>query len=199
VKKQKRWTEYMPLDEIRRAARNPKKHADEDLEASVARFGYADGMIYDERTGRIVGGHGRLDALGALKKKGAPPPDGVEVDGDRWLIPVQRGWSSKNDADAEAFLVAVNNLVAKGDWNRAELVDMISGWGDDALAGTGFERDDVDELIASLELPDQNPTGEPSLESEVYVEVRCTRAAFEKIRAHVEAIAKVPGVETHVS
>ena len=39
-------------------------------------------------------GHGRIDTLKAMQKDKQPPPPGVKVLGDEWLIPVQRGWAS---------------------------------------------------------------------------------------------------------
>ena len=48
-----RWSEYLPLGSIKGAERNPKKHTP-DLGGSIGRFGYADGVILDERTGRLV-------------------------------------------------------------------------------------------------------------------------------------------------
>lgn len=50
--------ELMPLGQLQVAKRNPKKHSG-DISTSVGRFGYAEPILLDERTGRIVAGHGR--------------------------------------------------------------------------------------------------------------------------------------------
>src|SRR5688572_25262262 len=95
--------EYMRLDVLEGAVMNPKRHA--SLAASFTRFGFADALILDERTGRLVAGHGRRDQLRELHAAGSPAPEGVRTDSEgAWLIPVQRGWSSISDGDAEAFL-----------------------------------------------------------------------------------------------
>ena len=65
----KRWLAYVPLQDLEPAARNPKRHH-VDLGSSIARFGYADGVILDERTGRLVAGHGRLEDLRHREESG---------------------------------------------------------------------------------------------------------------------------------
>lgn len=62
--------EMMPLADVKPALRNPKTHDAEAIGASVERFGYVEPMVLDERTGRLVAGHGRLEHLLALQKKG---------------------------------------------------------------------------------------------------------------------------------
>ena len=147
--------EYIPLSDIKSAPRNPKKHSP-DISGAIDRFGYADAVILDERTGRLVAGHGRKAALEGMKAKGESPPDGVEDrDGD-WLVPVQRGWSSRSDAEADAFLVAHNKLTEAGGWDDTELGKLLAGLGDDA-AGLGV---DDKELSSLLELADPVPEGE---------------------------------------
>lgn len=140
-----RWTEYVPLDEVLRAPRNPKRHATEDLSASIARFGFVEAPTIDERTGRLVAGHGRLDELAARRRAGSPPPEGVDVDDDgAWLVPVQRGWSSADEAEAEAYVVTSNRLVEKGGWDLADLLDIVGRAPN--LDGVGFSRDDLADL-----------------------------------------------------
>ena len=55
--------EYLPLSHLQVAPRNPKRHALDQLGASIGRFGYVEPIIVDERTGRLVAGHGRRDSL----------------------------------------------------------------------------------------------------------------------------------------
>ena len=57
--------EYVPLDQLKKAPRNPKAHSD-DIKTSIGRFGYVEPIVVDERTGCIVAGHGRREALLAL-------------------------------------------------------------------------------------------------------------------------------------
>jgi hypothetical protein len=81
-------------------------------------------MVIDERTGRLIIGHGRREALQAMRERGDAPPDGVTAD---WCVPVVRGWSSKSDAEADAAAAADNRLTEVGGWDEAELAAMLSG------------------------------------------------------------------------
>lgn len=148
--------ELMPLEKIQRAKRNPKQHDEGAIGASFDRFGYVEPMVRDERTGRLVAGHGRLHLLASLFEK-APgrPPAGVEVTrkGAKitgWLVPVIRGWKSKNDAEAEAYLIASNRTVELGGWDDGELTKMLKSMGRDEMAATGFDVDDLNELMRGL-------------------------------------------------
>src|SRR5690242_19701492 len=103
-----RWLELIPLDELQRrpALRNPRKHDAAGLRASISRHGFVENPVIDERTGRLVVGHGRLTDLAKRFDAGEDIPDGIEVDDEGvWLVPVQRGWSSRSDADAEAMII----------------------------------------------------------------------------------------------
>lgn len=120
---------YRLLSSIAAAPRNVKKHDIEELTLSIQRFGFNDAVIVDGRTGKLVSGHGRVEALRAMHL--ADPqrhPAGVRVKGEgaqpEWLVPVQDGWSSKNDTEAEAFLVAANRIVELGGWDQVNLADV---------------------------------------------------------------------------
>lgn len=147
-----RRTEYLPLSELASAKRNPKRHAGAEIAASLERFGYVESIALDERTGRIVAGHGRRDQLVAAREAGAAPPEGVRVDGDEWLVPVQRGWASRNNADADAYLVASNRLTELGGWDEGELAELLEGIAGSAagLDGVGYSQHELDELLAAL-------------------------------------------------
>lgn len=153
-----RTIEYMPLSGINGAEVNPKDHDIGTLSQSVRRFGYAEAMLLDERTQRLVAGHGRLETLRALKSRGKKPPEGVDVRNGEWFVPVQRGWASKNDTDARAYVIASNKISEEGGWNQAELeaeLEALADEGAAALAGVGFDLDDVDALLA----PESRKTG----------------------------------------
>jgi len=138
---------YMPLGALKAAKSNPKRHAGEELGKSIGRFGYVEPLVLDDRTKRLVAGHGRMESLRARKEAGEPPPDGVrEADGD-WRVPVLRGWASRSDAEAEAFLVASNRLVEVGSWDDAELTKLLGNLGETGLTGTGYSADDLLDML----------------------------------------------------
>jgi hypothetical protein len=117
-----RWTEYVALDEVLRAPRNPKNHNAQVIAGSMKRFGVVELPAIDERTGRLVAGHGRLADWEARRDAGQPPPEGVMEDpANGWMVPLSRGWASKSDAEAEAYLITSNNSVIMGGWDEAAL------------------------------------------------------------------------------
>lgn len=169
-----RWIEELDLDSIRRAPQNPKAHDDALIARSMARFGYVETMTLDDRTGLLVAGHGRLDYLTEQRNAGDPPPEGVRVGaGGAWLVPVQRGWSSASDLEADEYLVVSNQATIAGGWVRTELADLLESidhrGGD--LADVGFSTSSIDELRASL-TPVAKRDTDPSLDLAIDVPAR---------------------------
>lgn len=153
------YIEYWPLATLLEAPINPKEHDLINLGASMNRWGYTDPMMIDERTGRLVRGHGRREQLLLLQRTGAEPPLRIRVREDgEWLVPVVRGVTFNSDDEALAYSLADNKLTESGGWNTAllsgVLADLVAQNGPDALAGTGFS--DVD-LARIQQLEDLNP------------------------------------------
>jgi hypothetical protein len=144
--------EYLPLDGLTPAKRNPKRHGIAGVRASIGRFGYVEPMVRDDRTGRLVAGHGRMESLRAMQAAGEAPPAGVREEDGRWMVPVLCGWASKSDADAEAYLVASNRHVEVGGWDDRELAELLTGLRSaDALdAAVGYTSEDLDKLLEGL-------------------------------------------------
>lgn len=151
--------EMLPLDEVARWPRNPKLHADGEIQNSVERFGFVQPLLLDEQTGRLVAGHGRLEALQAMRAAGKPTPKNIIAKGDKWLVPVLRGVSFKSEAEAEAFLLADNRLVEMGGWDPKGLSEILSNFADKGvdLSGIGFSPDDLTDLLVGLQTQDGNP------------------------------------------
>lgn len=158
-----RRVEYVDLDAIELAPRNPKAHDVEGIRRSIGHFGLAELPLLDERTGRLVAGHGRVLDLRASRDSGQTPPDGVNLEGDRWLVPVIRGWASRSDDDAEAYLLASNNLTTLGGWDNEALAGMLQDLAaaDANLALlTGWTGDDIDDMLKLLAPPDLDELGD---------------------------------------
>ncbi len=85
--------EYVALGDIERAAENVKLHDDDGIAASIERHGFIDAGILDGRTGRLLGGHGRLDYLEQLRDSGEPPPEGIVVRKADGVVIFSRGAS----------------------------------------------------------------------------------------------------------
>lgn len=151
--------EYVPLSSIVGADRNPKAHNIEGIKASLRRLRVVDAIgIIDGRTGKLVGGHGRVEALRSMRDADEKPPAGVDhlmAGGDDpvdWSVPVLTGWESEDDAEAEAAIISLNQHTVSGGWDTAALSAML-----DDLAGSfdldtlGFNLDQLDDLRAQLD------------------------------------------------
>lgn len=141
--------EYVPLSEVQRADENVKAHDDEGIAEAIDQLGYIDAGVLDGRTGKLLGGHGRLDALLERRAAGGGPPDGIVLRRDgEWLVPVQTGWSSADDDEADAAALALNQLTISGGFLDDPLAAMLqrldAGRG---LTGTGFDRSDLSRLL----------------------------------------------------
>lgn len=140
--------DYQDLDTIEPAPNNPKGHQIDNVRASIDRFGYISPMIIDDRTGRLVVGHGRLESLKARRDAGETPPEGIEVDDTgRWLAPVIRGWASRSDADAAAYLVVDNHYTELGGWDYDSLNDLLSTLPDDLRTIVSFDQQEIDDIL----------------------------------------------------
>lgn len=142
--------EYMALDEIIKWPRNPKKHKVHKIKASMNDFGYVAPIVIDEKTKRIVAGHGRLDALHILKGIGSEAPPRVRNDDGTWYVPVVRGVSFKSEADAERYLLTDNRIAELGGWDNEILTEILSGLveeEEELLNVTGFKVSDYDRLM----------------------------------------------------
>lgn len=157
-----RRVEYEPIDQLIGAQNNPKQHNIDLVRRSIARFGYVSPAIVDERTGRLVVGHGRTEALLALRDAGDTPPEGVRQDDSGvWLVPVLRGWSSRSDEEAAAYLVADNRHTELGGWDNEALAKLLDDIGDPDLVDlTGWDLDELSSLLDDTEeMPDEGDAG----------------------------------------
>lgn len=141
--------EYHPISEILKWPRNPKRHDEAGMDASIRRFGFNDPPTIDEKTGHLVEGHGRIEALARRKKGGSPPPERVKIREDgEWLVPIVRGVEFKNELEAEAYVVA-HNRIGEALWDNAMLAEVLSSAREVSLEGLGFDSDEIEKIIAA--------------------------------------------------
>ena len=153
----------VPLSHLRPDPRNPRTHKAAELRKSFGRFGYTNPIMLDERTGLIAAGHGRYELLTAMKAEGVAPPEGViceyDDEGEEWYVPVVRGWASRDDDEALAYLIADNRQTELAEWAHPELAELLQPISetDRGLAGTGFTPRDLTGLLAA---PPEEPHGQ---------------------------------------
>lgn len=154
--------ELIDIADIIFAENNPKLHDLGALAQSLARYGFVEIPVVNERTGRLVAGQGRIEALRALHAEGKPIPPGVVERGGRWFVDV-RIHAFASDAEAQAYLLDSNSLVLSGGDFTA--VDIAKLWNEDAYKvvlrdlaensslPVSVDGDDLDML---LHVPDPN-------------------------------------------
>ncbi len=129
----------VPVELIKPAAYNPRKDlkpGDAEwaaLERSIDEFGLVEPLVWNERTGNLVGGHQRLKVLLA-----------------RGATQVQVSVVDLDDTQERALNVALNKI--EGEWDDQKLArlfrDLIAL--DAEVTLTGFTLPDVNALIAGL-------------------------------------------------
>lgn len=197
---QPRWIEYVKLADIAPAEENPKTHDLDSLAQSVERLGFIESMIRDERTGKLVGGHGRRDWLLLAEAAGEEVPEGVVVDDDGdWTAPVTRGWASFDDEEADIAIVALNGVAAVGGVDTEILDRMLTRLASSprgGLSGTGYGTKKTESLLKRLSQPKPLKAKTKDLRRMQWkwflVRVPLHRVA--EVSPHVQAIGRVPDV-----
>ena len=178
------WIEYQLLDDVLPAKRNPRQHDIDEIKASITRFGYTSPLIVNEKTGELVAGHGRIEALKAARDEGQPAPRLIKVVNDAWHVPVVRGVEFDNEHEAEAYLLADNKLTELTTWIDDELAQMLQDIGDvtGTLEGTGFDESELVELLDSIGTQESGLRDSSTKEidvNEFNFEHKCPKCGFE--------------------
>lgn len=148
--------EYVPLDDLVPATRNAKAHDADAIAGPIGQFGFMDMPIIDERTGRLVGGHGRREDLLRRRDAGESAPEGCVVQDGVWLVPVVRGWASRSDADADAAALALNRAGERGGWDQSMLDEILGDLARtdfDLAQVAGWDSDALEAILAADEQP----------------------------------------------
>lgn len=132
----------LPIGQLQPAAYNPRKilspksPAYRKLRASLEQFGLVEPLVWNETTGRVVGGHARLRILKSLSVKDVP-------------VSVVR----LDEAREKALNIVLNNQEAQGRFDPARLADLLdelkdlpelelSGFDETHLAALRFEPEE---------------------------------------------------------
>lgn len=130
--------EKKPVAELKAAEYNPRKDLKpgdseyEKLKRSIEEFGYVEPVIWNKRTGTVVGGHQRLKVI---KDLGYEEMDCVVVDLD--------------EKKEKALNVALNKI--SGEWDNTLLANLLKDLDDSGydLTFTGFDLAEAQELFGS--------------------------------------------------
>ena len=154
--------EQRPIAELTPADYNPRKDLKpgdaeyEKLKASIEQFGYVEPAIFNERTGRIVGGHQRLKVMADL---GIDVADVVIVDLD--------------ETKEKALNIALNKI--SGEWDEPKLALLIADLqaSDFDVSLTGFDLEEIEQLLSlgdDKEVTDDGFDLDAALEQAAFVE-----------------------------
>ncbi|HOA20606.1 MAG TPA: site-specific DNA-methyltransferase [Sedimentibacter sp.] len=128
--------ERIPIDKLKAATYNPRKDLKpgdieyEKLKKSIETFGYVEPVLWNRRTGNIIGGHQRFKVLVELGQKEI---DCVVVDMDL--------------TDEKALNIALNKV--SGEWDKDKLMLLITDLqgSDFDVSLTGFDSIELDALF----------------------------------------------------
>lgn len=154
--------ELVPLGQLRGWPRNPKRHDLATIQRSFERFGFVLPLVEDASSGRLIAGHGRLEALLQMRDTGAQPPKRIGVDaGGDWLVPVLRGITFGDEREAEAYILADNKIAENGGWDDRLLAEVLGDLDVDAALVTGFSEDELSRLLEPTDTTVAAPPASP--------------------------------------
>jgi ParB-like nuclease domain len=184
----------LPLDQLLPAPYNPRvplRPGDarfEKLRRSIEEFDLVQPLVWNRRTGHLVGGHQRLEVLRHL---GRTEADCVVVD-----LPPER---------EKALNVALNNTGVGGEWDVERLIEVVEELHDlpdfDATL-TGFDQQELNDLVLA---PDPSPAPGWGLDDDeddsdaVRVTLEVPRDRWDDVQPLLDdLLAAEPAVELHV-
>jgi len=136
----------IPIGQLNPAKYNPRKDLQpgdpeyEKLKRSMQEFGYVEPIVWNKRTGNIVGGHQRYKVLLDM---GMSEVDCVVVDLD--------------EIKEKALNLALNKI--QGDWDYLKLKDLLQelDTGEFDLELTGFDIGEIEDLMTQFHVPEEEP------------------------------------------
>jgi ParB-like chromosome segregation protein Spo0J len=131
--------EKKKIDELIPADYNPRKDlkpGDEEYEKlrrSIKDFGYTDPVVWNEKTGRVVGGHQRLKVM---KEMG--------------IKEIEVSVVNLDEKREKALNIALNKV--QGEWDDQKLKDLLQDLDDGQfdVTMTGFDDDELEKLLTDV-------------------------------------------------
>jgi ParB-like chromosome segregation protein Spo0J len=162
----------MQIDDLIPADYNPRKDLTENdkeyqkLKRSIQEFGYVEPIIFNQKTGLIVGGHQRLKVL---KDLGHDEVDCVVVDID--------------ETKEKALNIALNKI--SGEWDFSKLKDLLLeiDTGEIDISLTGFDLTEIENLMTQF-----NDDSEEKEEKDLSNEIKETFEIIIECRNEMEQI-----------
>lgn len=145
------------LSDLRACPRNPRTISPEalaGLQTSIAEFGDISGLVWNRRTGQLVAGHQRLEAL--KRKFGRA----LKLSADALTLPTGLRFPIRivdwPDDKAAAAMLAANNQHIAGDWTEG-LAALLAELPEDL--GDLFKDLELDKLLQDIPMTDELQEG----------------------------------------
>lgn len=113
-----------------RVALEPGMPEWEKLKTSIEQFGNVEPVVWNQRTGNVVGGHQRLAVLKSMGHKSIPCSV-VDLD----------------EQDEKLLNIALNKI--KGQWDYDKLEEILSGFDYEVATASGFSAEEIAVILAS--------------------------------------------------
>ena len=190
----KKWYQYIDIYDVKPDERNSKDHDVGVLCESMIRFGFTQPILINKIDNKILAGHGRIKALQSLHSQGYDAPKRIDVSYDigdekiqTWYVPCHF-IDIKEEAEAEAYLIADNRLTEIGGWLDDKLVDSLKNILDETgtLDGTGWDLEDLDDLATITDEPLEIEDDVVKIKVGKY-KVEVSKYAFDKLCVMVQA------------
>lgn len=143
--------ELTDISELLPYPKNPKSHDIGAIFTSMREFGFIDRLVVNRETMHVLSGHGRIEALLQMRANRDDAPDGVEVVDGIWLIPVD--YVDIPEHKEGAAVVTLNRVSEIGGWDDHALAKLLQEIADEnlsLLAATGFDEDDLAEMLRDI-------------------------------------------------
>ncbi len=175
----------LPIEQLTPAPYNPRKvlkptdPAYRKLRASLEEFGLVEPLVWNELTGRVVGGHARLRILKELGVAEVP-------------VSVVR----LSDAREKALNVVLNNQEAQGRYDTGKLADLLTELtGLPELELTGFDE----RTLATLRYePAAEPPPEAADPERVELTIVTDAATYAELAPRLDELVGEYDLVTHV-
>lgn len=137
----------LPVDKVIPNPKNPRIDLKpgmplyEKLKKSIENFGYAEPIIWNEKTGMIVSGHQRFQVMKDIAEKEGKP-----------LTTVQVVKVSMDESKQDGFMIAVNKIT--GLWDEEKLSALLKDLDEEDRLNTGFDDYEIATLLDDNSIQD---------------------------------------------
>jgi ParB-like chromosome segregation protein Spo0J len=155
-------TETVPIKNLTPHPDNPRQGDIGAIAVSIQENGWYGTLVAQQSTGVVLAGNHRLQAAKQLGMK---------------ELPVY--WVDVDDTTARKILLADNRVNDLASYDSEALAEILTDLATtDDLLGTGYDGDDLDDLLSDMEEPEAPPEF-PSFDDDLETEQVCPKCGYE--------------------